>query len=312
MTLPAPATPSIVISLDFELRWGVLDHVRDDFSAYRANLEGVPEAVAGMLDLFDERNVRATWAIVGGLACSGWDEWEARRPTWPAYERTSLRWRDAFRGQRADERLYFAPDLVDEVRRRGHELGSHTFTHLYMNEPGVTADDVQRDCDAMNTLFADRWSSAPVSLVFPRNQENHVDVLRSRGIRQWRSNPNSWYWDTTRPTTKVTRALRIADAFLPWPDRGGSVVDAGQRASHFVRVGLPNRAWSLHVRRIGRDASRLGPGETLHLWWHPHNLGAAPTRSVARLGELLDRIASLPNQPSFVPMGAVAVSGSGA
>ncbi len=72
--------PSVVISLDFELRWGVLDRVRDDFSAYRANLEGVPEAVDRMLDLFDEHEVRATWAIVGSLACTGWDEWEERRP----------------------------------------------------------------------------------------------------------------------------------------------------------------------------------------------------------------------------------------
>ena len=72
--------PSVVISLDFELRWGVLDRVRDDFSAYRANLEGVPEAVERMLDLFDEHEVRATWAIVGGLACDGWDEWHAATP----------------------------------------------------------------------------------------------------------------------------------------------------------------------------------------------------------------------------------------
>ena len=64
------------------------------------------------------------------------------------------------------------------------------------------------------------WSTAPASYVFPRNQENHVEVLREAGIHQWRSNPASWYWDTSRPTTMVTRCLRAADGFAPWPHRG--------------------------------------------------------------------------------------------
>lgn len=298
--------PSIVISLDFELRWGVLDRVRDDLSAYRSNLEGVPEAVARMLDVFDEHRASATWAIVGGLACAGWDEWDARRPPWPRYERSSLRWDEAFRGGAGDEALYFAPDLVAEVRRRGHEIGSHTFTHLYMNEPGVTPDDVRLDSDAMNALFLDRWGTRPASFVFPRNQENHVGVLQESGIRSWRSNPDSWYWDTARPTTPVTRSLRAADGFLPWPDRGGSADPQRQRASHFVRFGLPNAAWKLHRRRIVRDAAHLRADETLHLWWHPHNLGAAPQRSAERLQGLLHGIAELRSAPRFVPMAAVA------
>ena len=89
-----------------------------------------------------------------------------------------------------------------------------------MNEPGVTLDDVREDCSAVNRLFADRWSTAPASYVFPRNQENHVELLREAGIHQWRSNPASWYWDTSRPTTMVTRCLRAADGFAPGPTAG--------------------------------------------------------------------------------------------
>ena len=116
--------------------------------------------------------------------------------------------------------------------------------------------------------------------MFPRNQENHVEILREAGIRQWRSNPDSWYWDTSRPTTTVTRCLRAADGFMPWPRRGVRATHGSQRASHFVRLGLPDAAWALHRNRLVRDARHLRDDEVLHLWWHPHNLGAAPSETI--------------------------------
>ena len=159
-----------------------------------------------------------------------------------------------------------------------------------MNEPGVTLEDVRADCSAVNQLFADRWGTGPSSYVFPRNQANHVDALRESGINQWRSNPDTWYWDTAQPTTVVTRCLRAADGFSPWPHRGVRVAKGEQRASHFVRLALPQAAWVLHRKRIVRDAAHLDDGEVLHLWWHPHNLGAQPVETAARLDHLLSEL----------------------
>ncbi len=297
------SAPLVVLSLDFELRWGVLDRVGDDLSVYRSNLEGVPEAIRLTLDAFDDYDARATWALVGAVACHGWDEWGDRCPEWPHYERSAMRWSDSFRGGPADEHLYFAPSLVEEIAARGHEMGSHSFMHLYLQEPGVTRADLGRDCDAMNALFADRWGLSPSSFVFPRNQKAHVDILEEAGIEAWRSNPSSWYWDTSRPTNPITRGLRAADAFLPWPNRRVSHTETSQRASHLVRFGLADSAWNLHLRRLLRDAAGMDDGEALHLWWHPHNLGAAPARSGARLRQLLAGLTGLPSAPRLVSMG---------
>ena len=56
---------TFVISLDFELAWGSPGgRVPDD---YRANFEGVRAAIGGMLALFREFEIHATWAIVGLL-----------------------------------------------------------------------------------------------------------------------------------------------------------------------------------------------------------------------------------------------------
>src|SRR5436190_13785740 len=56
---------SFVISLDFELYWGVRDVVTLD--AYRERLLGERRVIPRMLDLFAEYDIHATWATVGFL-----------------------------------------------------------------------------------------------------------------------------------------------------------------------------------------------------------------------------------------------------
>jgi len=62
----------LVISLDFELLWGVRDHA--DRKTYGANVLGAREAIPRMLDLFAESGVRAIWATVGFLFCETKEE----------------------------------------------------------------------------------------------------------------------------------------------------------------------------------------------------------------------------------------------
>lgn len=282
---------SIVISLDFEARWGVLDHVRDDMSAYRRNLEGEREAVPAMLELFAKRGVRATWAIVGALACEGWDEWETRAPRFPRYEREQLRWSDTYKALDPRGELYFLPKLVEQIRKtKGQELGSHTFSHVYFREPGFTREDAEADTAAVERLFRERWRARATSFVFPRNQVEHVDVLSQHGITSYRLNPTPFWWNATasREQSKRVRALRLADAVLPLGRRG--YAEGSARASHFIRFNLPEPLFALHLRRVAADAMALRDGEALHVWWHPHNLGHAPAASVDRLRRLLDAL----------------------
>ena len=55
--------PFLVISLDFELFWGVRDVT--SISRYGKNILGVREAVPAILKLFRSYGVSATWAVVG-------------------------------------------------------------------------------------------------------------------------------------------------------------------------------------------------------------------------------------------------------
>lgn len=300
-------TPAVVISLDFELRWGLLDVLGADASRYRTNLEGVRDAVPRLLEAFASRGVGATWATVGALACEGWDEWAERVPAPPRYADPALRWRDELRQIDPSGRLHFAKDLVELIAQTpGQELASHTFAHVYVREPGFTREDAVADTDAMVRLFQERWGTVPRSLVFPRNQTAFQDVFEERGITAWRDNPQTFYWAATAAAeqSKTARVLRLVDAVAPLGRRAAPA--RAQRASYFVRMGLPEAMWRLHRQRMVREAKALRDDEAMHLWWHPHNMGGAPATSVARVAELLDAIReAAPAGTRFASMGGL-------
>ena len=73
-----PGGGAFVISLDFELFWGVRD--KRTIVNYGANIMGVRRAIPAMLDLFAQRQIACTWATVGFLFCADKDELTASFP----------------------------------------------------------------------------------------------------------------------------------------------------------------------------------------------------------------------------------------
>lgn len=291
------SAPQVVLSLDFELRWGLHDVLGDDRDAYRANLEGVREAVPRLLALFTERGVRATWATVGALACSGWDEYFRRAPKPPAYLDGRLAFDPRWADWDPDGVLHFAPELVDAVAKTpGQELGSHTFSHVYFGEPGLMARDVAADAAAVAALFEERGWTRPRSFVFPRNQVGFTRELAREGVRTIRGNPKTWYWDRTRSheESSLVRAMRLADSFNVLAHRAARPQhDAGIvsiPASIFLRLNGPDLVFDAVLARIAREAARLEPGDVLDLWFHLHNEGANVERSLERLERTFEAI----------------------
>ena len=72
---------ALVLSLDFELAWGV----RGRGAGYDARLRGARAAIPRLLSLFEDRGVAATWATVGFLFADSREELAAASP--PASER---------------------------------------------------------------------------------------------------------------------------------------------------------------------------------------------------------------------------------
>ena len=59
------AQPTLIVSLDFELFWGMQDGWK--LSEYEANILGGRKAIPQMLALFEKHGIHATWATVGFL-----------------------------------------------------------------------------------------------------------------------------------------------------------------------------------------------------------------------------------------------------
>lgn len=278
----------VVISLDFELRWGVADKLPLEASAYRRNIDGATDAVYGMLDLFQREGIGATWATVGALACSGWDEYHELAPRQPQYSDARLRFKKEWRELDPAGTLHFAPAVVRAiVDAPDQELGSHTFSHIYLREDGCLPTDVAADSRAIASLFEQRFGMIPTSFVFPRNQVAQTGTLEECGIRRWRANPRPFYWDTMRreEQSRWIRGLRLVNDVLPTGTRRAWSHEV--RASYLLRFPLQPSAWKLHSARIRHDAANLQPGETLHLWWHPHNMGGDVRASLRRLSDLV-------------------------
>ena len=300
---------ALVISLDFELHWGVRDHLSVD--QYRKNLLGVREALPGMLALFQEYGIHATWATVGFLFFETRDQLLESLPACrPAYTNELLSpygsLEDVGQNEREDP-FHFAPTLIRQILATpGQELASHTFSHYYALEPGQDEAAFAADLDAAQKAAA-RYGVKLQSLVLPRNQVNpaYLEACRRAGFVCYRGDAPGWFVRgvSRQSETKTRRALRFADSLVPIRQRTGfrvadceSEAPVNVPASRFLRPWTPRmkNLSGLQLRRIRQEMSQAAEtGSVYHLWWHPHNFGAAPRENLARLQLLLEHFSGL-------------------
>lgn len=295
-----------VISLDFELLWGVRDH--SEKQIYGQNVLGAREAVPRMLDLFEKNGIRATWATVGFLFCQTKEELIAALPkVRPAYTSQRLSnysyLNEIGKDERADP-YYFAASLVDVIcKTPGQELGTHTMSHFYCLEDGQTLEAFEADLVAAKVL-ADRRGVSLKSIVFPRNQFTpaHLAVCAQQGITHYRGNPVGWAYQAAKGAeqTPAKRALRLIDAYSGALGSQAFVPGCNDPvdipASRFLRpcAGKLAAFHPLHLATIKRGmtaAAKTGRG--YHLWWHPHNFGRNLDANMYGLRLIIDHFASL-------------------
>jgi len=310
----ARSAPGIfVISLDFELHWGVRDH--RTVADYRENLLGARQAIPALLDLFRHHDVHATWATVGFLFFDNKKDLLAGLPsTLPQYtdERLSpYADLDDIGPDEASDPFHYGASLLRLIRATpGQEIATHTFSHYLCLERGQSHAAFEEDLRAAQRA-AQHFDVQLRSLVFPRNQVNHdyLEACARAGITAYRGNQKSWLYaaadDGHGSRAPVRRALRLLDAYLPctrlsapaWTElaaRDG--VPHNIPASRFLRPYLPmlNSFEERRLRRIESEMSAASrTGGVYHLWWHPHNFGANPEVNIRALDRLLRHFGKL-------------------
>lgn len=304
---------AFIISLDFELHWGVFDHTPlNDRS--RAYFQRTRALLPPTLDLFARHGIRATWATVGMLFATDREELLSVVPTEkPAY--TNRRF-DPYRllhevgADEEEDPYHYAPSLIARIADTpGQEIASHTFGHYYCLEAGQTLESFRADLAAAQRMMRLRNLPPARALVFPRNQfrPDYFPALRDHGFITYRGNPDQWFWRVRagEDTTLRQRGVRLLDNYLPLPATTtlfGPGYDSGDPrnvpASRFLRPYLPKidgyGGQHFKVRRILREMRTAAcNGLHYHLWWHPHNLATDPARNMAALEAVVHNYSEL-------------------
>jgi peptidoglycan/xylan/chitin deacetylase (PgdA/CDA1 family) len=304
-----PDFGALVVSLDFELHWGVRDHTPAD-GPYRENLLGARLVIPRLLQLFQHYGIAATWATVGFLFAASHDELQKFRPAIvPAYRNRQLdSYSETVGENEQDDPLHFAASLIERIRQYPRqEIATHTFSHYCCLEPGQTREAFEADLDSAIAI-AGKHGVGLHSIVFPRNQVNrdYMSSLIERGIVCYRGCQRGWMYrpiaDDQR--TLSLRAVRLADSYMrisgPEVQQWSEVPEpnglCNVRASRFVR---PVRAgWKrLEQMRLQRIKSEMELAAKqhgiFHLWLHPHNLGKNMEENLSFFQAILEAFALL-------------------
>lgn len=298
-----PDFGALVISLDFEIHWGVRD-VCPPGGKYQQNLLGVRRAVPQMLDLFEEFGIAATWATVGFLFANSRQELESFSPAIrPEYEHPILSpYQEPIGEGEEDDPFHFAPSLIEAIcKRPRQEIGTHTFSHYYCLERGQTRAAFRADLESA-VAIARKYGFQLRSIVLPREQFNptYADLLVEAGIVCYRGTEKSWMY---RPRTAnepklYVRGPRLLDRYLSlsglnlkcWDDVLEKNGLCNVSSSRYLAPYSPRLRYldSLRLDRVVKGIQAAAIGKRIfHLSWHPQDFGAYTDENIAFLRKIL-------------------------
>ncbi len=308
-------TSEFVISLDFELLWGVRDHA--DKPSYGPNILGARDAIPRMLDLFSKYDVAASWATVGFLFCESYDELIdclPDTPLCPSYDNPTLSNYNYLSEVGANETVdpyYFAPSLIRQIADTPRqEIATHTLSHYYCLEDGATDRAFEADLKAAIAIAQKRGIQMR-SIVFPRNQygPSHLEICSRHGINTYRGNRRAWAYRPTKGAgqTPLRRALRLLDAHTGVLGAASYAPEIGTNrnvpASQFLRprAGRLAHIHPAHIRTIKAGMTRASQNNAgYHLWWHPHNFGRNMKDNLTGLEQVLQHFKRLHEKTGMV------------
>jgi hypothetical protein len=298
-----------IISLDFELSWGVRDRYR--MGEYQNNLIGARSAIPLILALFDAYNIHATWATVGLLFFDNYHEMMQNLPEKkPGYANEMLSPYPIIHEIGRDEKedpYHYGLSLIKMIAfSPNQEIGTHTFSHYYCLEKGQDLSAFRSDLTAALRI-AKKNNISITSLVFPRNQvnENYLSVCREFGITAYRGVVPHWIYQNRNGNkgTIYQKTFCFLDTYISISSNNcysiqsnASSLPCNLPASRFLRP-FSNSLRLFDSVRLKRITSSLTyaaqKGLIYHLWWHPHNFGCNISENINLLKKILEHYMSL-------------------
>lgn len=301
---------NLVISLDFELMWGVFD--KKSTSNYGSNILGVHTLVPKLLTVFEQYSVKATFATVGLLFAKNKTELQNFFPTLkPSYSNKALTPYEQYLEHVAEfDQYHYALALIELIQSSGHEIASHTFCHYYCKEQGQTKAEFEADLKAAIAIAKHNHIELK-SLVFPRNQvnEDYLEILGKVGIASYRGNEKSWLYASRNGDEESIwrRLLRMVDTYINISGHNTFDLNTAENpinipSSRFLRPFNPALAFieQLRINRIKSSMLHAARHQlNYHLWWHPHNFGIYQEQNLRVLSSILSYYKQLERDYGF-------------
>lgn len=291
--------PTLIVSLDFELFWGMLDVC--PLEEYQDHVLGGRQAIGQLLELFRRYDIHATWAAVGFLFGENAQQLrryfpeEALRPSYATPKLNPYPWFEKIGKDEQEAPCFYGASLLRRIAQTpGQEIGSHTFCHYYCREDGQTVEQFRADMRAAKAIAKENGYDL-TSVILPRNQCElpYTQVLQQEGFTAYRDEENDWIHEKI-PVRPLMRMLRLADVYLPLTGQGGytpkneggiwNLTGSRMFKPIFPQLRLLE---GLKMRRIKAQMLHAAKnGLTFHLWWHPHNVGVRTQEHLAQLEEI--------------------------
>ena len=288
---------AFVVSLDTELVWGMFDTGTVSPERYT----GTRGVIRNLLDLFEEYQIPATWALVTHLltdCCAS----ELGRQSHPDSCKQNSRNVALPCQQELDPDLWYEPRILDwiEDTEVDHDVGSHTHTHLVFSE--ATREEARSDIE-QSVAIAKRHGIDLTSFVYPRNRIAHRDMLSDAGFEVYRGIDSRWYEKSQLPAP-VVKGTRFADEATQWTpptviprtESGLVEVPGSQvfRPAHGMWRHTPKG--SQRTRAIAGLDRAARTGEIFHVWFHPFNFAHNPGHLLEAFETVLAHAQSLVRQ----------------
>jgi hypothetical protein len=305
---------SFIISLDFELMWGVRDVTT--IEKYGDSILGVRTAIPKILHIFNEFDIVATFSTVGFLFFDSKEELQYMLPfKKPNYKNSDLSPYseiDSIGKNEKDDPYHYGMSLINLIRKENHEISTHTFCHYYCLEDGQSIDEFEEDLKQA-IIIAKKRDIELKSIVFPRNQVNldYLNICKKYGILSFRGNQKSWIYNAVKAKNQslLKRFLRLVDSYV---NISGNNIYDYKIIKETIPFNIPASAFLRPFnKRIafldGLRLSRIKNGMTLaaknnrvfHLWWHPHNFGVNQNENLDFLKQILLHYKYLNNHFGF-------------
>lgn len=302
----------LVISLDFELYWGLRD--TQALKSSRHRLISARIAIRKLLELFRLFDIHATWAIVGFLFFANRDELLRGLPDQrPMYINSKLSpyldLEDIGLDEETDP-FHYAPSLIRLILSSpNQEIATHTFSHYLCLEEVLNSNAFRADLAAAFAV-AEEYGVRFESVVFPKNQYNCecLQACKMVGLRAFRGNPQSrLYRPCSSQDEKAWRRIgRFVDTYINLSGHHCCTKSSSAKgnpmnvaASRFLRPYSRELRFlePLKIRRITNELENAAnKGAIYHLWWHPHNFGANLQENMSSLRKVLDAFAQMRTQ----------------